>query len=310
MMNEVLGDRGIIEVEALPFWTGPIKVWPLAGGITNRNYGVQQADGQRFAVRLGQDLPQHGVMRFNEQTAAQAAAKAGISPRIYFTAPGVMVSRLLPGRTLTSDEIRQPENLSRIVALIQQCHNGMPPHLQGPLLAFWVFHINRSYGEALKKSESRLDTDLSRLLALNETLERRVGKVDIVFAHNDLLAANIFDDGARLWLLDWDYAGFNSPLFDLANLSSNNGFSPADDAALLNAYFGAPEAATHDAFLAFKCASLLRETLWSALSEITSTLAFDYQAYTDANLARLAVAVAELGDCFKSRSGESDRGDF
>ena len=294
-MNEVLGDRGILEVEALPFWTGPVKVWPLVGGITNRNYGVQQADGQRFAVRLGQDLPQHGVMRFNEQTAAQAAAKAGISPRIYFTAPGVMVSRLLPGRTLTSDEIRQPENLSRIVALVQQCHAGMPAHLQGPLLAFWVFHINRSYGAALKKADSDFGEELPRLMALNEALERRIGKVDIVFAHNDLLAANIFDDGARLWLLDWDYAGFNSPLFDLANLSSNNGFSPADDEALLEGYFGAPDAAAYDAFHAFKCASLLRETLWSAISEATSTLAFDYRAYTAANMARLAVAVAELG---------------
>ena len=294
-MNEVLGDRGILEVEALPFWTGPIKVWPLTGGITNRNYGVQQAHGQRFAVRLGQDLPQHGVMRFNEQAAAQAAAKAGISPEIYFTAPGVMVSRLLSGRTLSSDEIRQPENLSRIVALIRQCHTGMPPHLQGPLLAFWVFHINRSYGADLKKADSRLGAELTRLMALNETLERRVGKVDIVFAHNDLLAANIFDDGARLWLLDWDYAGFNSPLFDLANLSSNNGFSSADDTSLLEGYFGAAEAATYDAFRAFKCASLLREALWSAISEVTSTLAFDYQAYTDGNLARLAMAVAELG---------------
>ena len=92
-------DRAVLEVEALPFWTGPITVWPLHGGITNRNYGVQQSDGQLFAVRFGQDLPQHGVMRFNEQAAARAAAEAGVSPKIHFTAPGVMISRLLPGRT-------------------------------------------------------------------------------------------------------------------------------------------------------------------------------------------------------------------
>ncbi|NBP95332.1 MAG: choline kinase, partial [Gammaproteobacteria bacterium] len=40
--------------------------------------------------------------------------------------------------------------------------------------------------------------------------------------HNDLLAANFIDDGHRLWLIDWDYAGYNSPLFDLANLAANN----------------------------------------------------------------------------------------
>jgi len=295
-MSQVMSDRSILEIEALPFWTGPIKVWPLTGGTTNRNYGVQQADGQRFAVRLGQDLPHHGVMRFNEQAAAKAAAKVSISPRIYFTAPGVMVSRLLPGRALSPDEVRDPANLPRIVALIKRCHDGMRKHLTGPLLAFWVFHVNRSYLQALAKCTGLLTDELTRLTELNTELEHRVGQVDIVYGHNDLLAANIFDDGARLWLLDWDYAGFNTPLFDLANLSSNNGFQRGDDAALLEQYFGAPQAEdVVDRFKALKCASLLRETLWGAVSGESSSLEFDFGAYTQDYLSRLNVAVADLG---------------
>jgi thiamine kinase-like enzyme len=291
-----MSDRSILEIEALPFWTGPIKVWPLNGGTTNRNYGVQQADGQRFAVRLGQDLPHHGVMRFNEQAAAKAAAKVSVSPRIYYTAPGVMISRLLPGRALSPDEVRDPANLSRIVALIKRCHEGMQRHLAGPLLAFWVFHVNRSYLQSLAKSTGMLTDELPRLAELNTELEQRTGKVDIVYAHNDLLAANIFDDGARLWLLDWDYAGFNTPLFDLANLSSNNGFKPADDRALLDFYFGAaPAADVLDTFKTLKCASLLRETLWGAISAESSSIVCDFASYAQDYLNRLNAAVTELG---------------
>jgi thiamine kinase-like enzyme len=287
---------GEAEVEALPFWTGRIKIWPLTGGITNRNFGVEQEDGQRFAVRLGQDIPEHGVMRFNEQAAARAAARAGLSPEIYYTAPGVMVSRLLPGRTLSPEEIRAPANLQRVAALIKQCHTGLGPYLQGPILAFWVFHINRSYGAALRAGCSSLEARQERLLGLNDMLERRMGPVEVVFSHNDLLPGNIFDDGTRLWLLDWDYAGFNSSLFDLANLASNNGFAPEHDAALLEAYFGRPPgAAVWDAFRVSQCASLLRETLWSAVSEVTSGLDFDYEAYTAENLARFEAALAGLG---------------
>jgi len=293
-MSGILADRGMLEVQALPFWTGPIRIWPLTGGITNRNYGVEQADGQRFAVRLGQDIPAHGVMRFNEQAAAQAAAKAGISPKIHFTAPGVLVSRLLPGRTLTPEEIRRPENRSRIIALLKTCHGGMAEHLRGPLLAFWVFHINRSYISDLTESGSRIAEHLQELGALNAWLEQTVGTVQLAFAHNDLLAGNIFDDGARLWLLDWDYAGFNTPLFDLANLSSNNGFTRQDDEALLTDYYGEPDARLQRAFEAMKCASLLREALWSAVSERQSAIEFDYAAYTDDYLARLARAVDDL----------------
>jgi hypothetical protein len=43
-----------------------------------------------------------------------------------------------------------------------------------------------------------------------------------------------------------------------------------------------------------KCASLLRETLWSMISEIHSTLDFDYAAYTAENLARFERAYADL----------------
>ncbi len=287
-----MGEDGIAEVEKLPFWRKPVKIWPLAGGITNRNYGVEQDNGQRFAVRLGHDIPLHGVMRFNELAAASAAGQAGISPAVIFAEPGVIVTKLLQGRTLTPEEIRLPHNWRRVVAMLKHCHAGQ--HLRGPLLAFWVFHINRSYAADLASAGSRLAPQLRMLTALNEQLERRVGPTEIVFGHNDLLAGNIFDDGTRLWLLDWDYAGFNSPLFDLANLSSNNGFSAVEDKQLMREYFGGVTDAMWRGFLAMKCASLLREALWSATSEIHSTVDFDYVGYTSEYLARLEKAVTEL----------------
>jgi len=126
-------------------------------------------------------------------------------------------------------------------------------------------------------------------------LETIVGAVDIVYGHNDLLPSNLLDDGKRLWLIDWDYAGFNSPLFDLANLCSNNELDAASETWLIEAYF---DRRADDALMrryhAMKCASLLRETMWSMISEIHSTLDFDYAAYTAENLARFERAYTDL----------------
>ena len=113
--------------------------------------------------------------------------------------------------------------------------------------------------------------------------------------HNDLLAQNFIDDGHRLRLIDWDYAGFNSPLFDLANLASNNEFPEGQERTLLEAYFGQP--ADQDLwrrYHAMKCASLLRETMWSMVSEIHSTLDFDYVTYTEDNLVRFEQTFLEF----------------
>jgi hypothetical protein len=85
--------------------------------------------------------------------------------------------------------------------------------------------------------------DLPRYLAAAEWLEAAVGLVEIAFGYNDLLAVNLIDDGARLWLVDWEYAGFNSPLFDLGGLASNNELPPDLEGRLLELYFDPPTTA-------------------------------------------------------------------
>ena len=124
-------------------------------------------------------------------------------------------------------------------------------------------------------------------------LEAAVGDMPLVFSHNDLLAANFLDDGKRLWLIDWDYAGYNSPLFDLGGLASNNEFDEAVTATMLAHYFGRVDEALINAFHAMKCASLLRETMWSIMSELYSSIEFDYVSYTDENLKRFENAYAD-----------------
>ena len=109
--------------------------------------------------------------------------------------------------------------------------------------------------------------------------------IQLVFGHNDLLAANFIDDGDRLWLIDWDYAGFNSPLFDLANLASNNSLSVEQEDWVLENYFDRrPDDELRRSYYAMKCASLLREGLWSLVSETHSDIDFDYASYTEENL--------------------------
>ena len=275
----------------LPFWSGKVTPVPLEGGITNTNFVVEDSRG-RFFVRIGNDIPLHGVMRFNELTAARAAAAVGLSPEVVYAEPGVMVTPFIEGRTWAPADVADPANLQRVVALIRRCHFEMPQHVHGPVLMFWVFHVLRDYAATLRAGASRHLDRLPALLDRAAKLEAAVGPIDVVFGHNDLLAANFIDEGKRLWLVDWDYAGFNSPLFDLANVASNNEFSGDHETALLAAYLGAPpEAAFVRRFAAMKCASLLRETMWSMVSEIHSAIDFDFAAYSAENLARFERAV-------------------
>jgi thiamine kinase-like enzyme len=281
-MNTSARDRVI----NLDFWSSPVEPEPLGGGITNTNFVVEDR-GKRFVVRVGEDIPVHGVMRFNEIAAARAAHAAGISPEVVYSVHGIFIMRYIEGRTLTEPEVRESQNLERIIHLIRVCHNEIPKHFKGPALVFWPFHVCRNYIHAAREGNSRMIESLPRFLDINEELENTVGEIKLVFGHNDLLAANFIDDGKRLWLLDWDYAGYNTALFDLANLSSNNELSLQQEDGMLETYFNQPVTdRLRRRLVAMKCVSLLRETLWSIVSEITSTLDFDYVSYTAKNFLR------------------------
>jgi thiamine kinase-like enzyme len=207
----------------------------------------------------------------------------------------MLVMRFVEGRSLSAADLRAPGRLAAVAALLRRCHRELPLHLRGPTLAFWPFHVLRAYAAWLREAGSAWRDRLDGLVALAAEAEAGLSPAPTVFAHNDLLAANLVDDGSRLWLIDWDYAGWGSPVFDLANLAANNGLDAAQEEELLAAYQGAaPGAALRRDLAAMRLASQLRETLWSMASELRPSVDFDYAAYTRENLARLEAETARF----------------
>ena len=292
MSLDALREGAAARVAALAIWSGRVDPRPLTGGITNQNFAVEDR-GRRCVVRVGDDILVHGVVRANELAASRAAHAAGLSPGVVHAEPGILVLDFVEGRTFTPQDVRNPANLERLIDMVRRCHRDVPQFLRGPGAMFWVFHVVRDYAHTLRDGNSLHVGMLPDLLERVARLEAAVGPIDVVFGHNDLLAANFIDDGKRLWLVDWEYAGFNSPLFDLGGLASNSEFPPEQAEAALSLYFDGPvDAGLRRRAAAMTAASLLRETMWSMVSEIHSTVDFDYAAYTAENLRRFEAAYA------------------
>lgn len=276
----------IARVRALPCFADPQGIAALGGGITNVNLKVTDR-GRCYVVRLGEDIPEHMVLRWNELAIGRAAEAAGVSPAIRHAEPGVLVLDYIDAAPLAEADLHDEATLRAATALVAQVHREVTPQLRGPVLTFWVFHVLRNYAAFLRDRGSPHRDAVPGLMDDAARLERAVGRVDLVLGHNDLLPANILRGDGRLWLIDWEYGGFNSPLFDLGGLATNAGLPEEAERLMLADYFGtAPDDALMTSYGAMKCASLLRETMWSMVSELTSALDFDYAAYTAENLAR------------------------
>jgi len=287
-------------IAGLPCWTGSIDMEPLTGGLSNESWLVTDAAG-KHVVRFGKDYPFHHVIREREIAVARAAHAAGFAPAVEYAELGVMVSAFVEARTWTEEDMReQPERIAR---LLHDFHHKMPAEVTGPGFIFWVFHVIRDYARTLDAGGSSHVPELPRFLRLAGELEEAQVPLPVIFGHNDLLPANFLDDGKRLWLIDFEYAGFNTAMFDLAGAASNSGMDDETSERLLAAYFGRPsDAAVKRSFDAMQCASLLREAMWAMVSELhLNAPGADYGDYAQENLARLAAAL----DRYHSKHGKT-----
>lgn len=292
--------EALARVKALPIWNGEVDIEPLSGGLSNESFKVTDGD-LAYVVRFGRDFPFHHVFREREAMTSAAAAKAGLAPALLHAEPGVLVLDYIDGKTFAAEDVIS--DIPRIADLIRRYHHAMPKEVSGPGFMFWPFHVIRDYAHTLKAGESRMVGELTGYLHLADELERVQVPLPIVFGHNDLLPGNLIDDGRRLWLIDFEYGGFSTAMFDLAGLASNAGFDDEQSAMLLALYFGRqPDMALVQSHAAMQCASLLREAMWSMVSELyLDAPGADYVAYTQENLERLAAAL----DSYRSRFGKA-----
>lgn len=287
-------DKLVAKAMGLAIWQAPRDPQILGGGITNVNIKLWDGD-KAFVVRVGGDIDTHLVKRFNEHACHRASEAVGLSPRIVYADDGLLAMEFIEGRVLDAQRVAVPEMVDRVAHLLRHLHREATRRVRGPVLIFWVFHVLRDYAARLREEGSPYIGDLSSLLAMGERLEEAVGPVEIALTHNDMLPANLLDAGDRLWLIDWDYGGFNTPLFDLASVASNCGFSNVLAERLLEGYYHEPVTpALWRRFQAMVCASLLRETMWSMVSEISPKIAFDYAGYTVQYRARFDAAYSDF----------------
>ena len=280
------------KIKSLNIWKNDLTINPLEGGITNLNFLVNHGD-QKLVVRLGQDIPEHLVFRSNEINVSKAAYEIGVSPKLIHSELGVLVLEFIESETLDPKGVQK--NLKRIMPVIKKIHNEIPNFLSGQPAMFWVFHVIKYYANFLRSNQSNHLDKMDDLLNKASKLEKLSSPREIVFGHNDFLAANFLDDGSKIWVVDWEYGGFNDPLFDIGGLASNNDFHQDLEHEALEMYYEKP--LTNDVLLKYnsmKTASLLRETMWSMVSEITSKLDFDYCEYTQDNLSKFNEAFESL----------------
>jgi thiamine kinase-like enzyme len=266
-------------------WPGrPHEIEELGGGITNRNFKVT-VDGEAFVLRVGgKDTELLGIDREVEHAASLAAASAGVGPEVvaFLEPEGWLVTRFVEGRPVPAEEMRTEAGVGRAMDAIRSFHDGPP--IPGRFDAFRVVEV---YRETAARHGVAIPGDYDWAKARADELEAVVGGRELRPCHNDLLNANFIDDGQRLRIVDWEYAGMGDPFFDLANFSVNHELGEAENHALLAAYLGDVRPVELATLRAMRFMSDFREAMWGVVQQGISELDFDFVDYATQHFSRL-----------------------
>lgn len=275
----------------VPAWQGKtLAVEPLHGGITNQNYKIT-VDDTAFVMRVcASNVGIHGINRQNEYQCAQAAGHIGIAPPLFAffgnlpEGHDIMINHFIVGETLTSAQIGSPAYLPQITDLLQRYH-GLTD-FAGRFDVFQIFENGLAFAQQQNAPlPPFIDQVQEEMQRIKTALQRH--PLQLAACHNDLLAANfLLDETGRIWLIDWEYAGWGDPFFDLGNLSVNNAFDDGQDAALLSRYFGAIKPSDLARLKLMKIVSDAREGIWAMVQWGISDLEFDFAAYGNRHLER------------------------
>ncbi len=212
-----------------------LKISALGGGLHERSYRLSSDEGD-WVVRLpvGGGAP-CGLQLSAEQRLLEKLGAAGFTPAIVPSEPseGVLITRYLSQATSwRAVDACEPDNITRIAKRLRDLHR-----IEADLPPFRASRIAAAYRRLAGERQRLTDEQLGwgrEFLELARAYDAESSPMTL--CHNDLVAANILDDG-QLWFIDFEYAVYAEPILDLASLASMNDFDAAQQASLIAAYY-------------------------------------------------------------------------
>jgi len=282
-------DALIVTLQRVPELAGrALTLAPLPGGITNRNVCVSvEGSEDRWVVRLpGADTHLLGIDRDVELAASIMADGIGVGPGVAacIRPEGYLVTRFIVGRPVTTEDVHRPVMLRRLGDTLRAIHDG--PAIPG---RFMPFRIAETYWSLARDRGVSIPSDYDRAADVARRIERALASdpIDLRPCHNDLLNSNLIDDGSRIRVIDWEYAGMGDPYFDLGNVSVNHDLTPEEDAILLAAHDGTVRQRRLARLTLMRVVSDFREAMWAVLQQGISVLDTDFAGYAAGNFERL-----------------------
>ena len=235
------------------------------GGLSNHTYKVVLHNGEEYVFRIPGEGTEELINRRDEKISTQLACQLEIdAPLLYFGDDGTKVSEYVPQAvTMSASLLQKLENIRLVAQTLRKIHScGVDTKVP-----FEVFDMAKDYERVICDKAVPMFEDYEQVKAEVAAVKAEIDEavaVKKVPCHNDPLCENWVKSGDRMYLIDWEYAGMNDGMWDLADVSIEAGYDEDCDRQLLRAYMKKePDLFAEKHFLASKIYVDYLWTLWA-----------------------------------------------
>ena len=235
------------------------------GGLTNHTYKVTMNDGAEYVVRIPGEGTEEMIVRKDEMVSTKLACDLGVDAEVlYFGEDGSKVTKYIKNAiTMSSETLHEQKHIEQMAEIFKKMHTcGVDTKVP-----FEVFEMAASYEKIIFDKNVAMFDDYDEIKAQVMKVKSEIDSaIDVkkVPCHNDALCENWVEGDGRMYLIDWEYAGMNDGMWDLADVSIEAGFDADHDRKFLIAYLGKePETINEKHFLANKIYVDFLWTLWA-----------------------------------------------
>ncbi len=257
------------------------------GGLTNRNYRVDCERGS-FVLRLAGEGTSDYIDRKAEFYNATIASNAGVNAEIvhFNVDTGTMICRYIDrARTMDIEAFRDLDALRRVGKAFRQLHD-CGHEFQG---RFELFEQIDQYLTVLRDLNAELPEGFSDVQKDAEQVREALSRhtLPVRPCHCDPMVENCIDNGKQVFIIDFEYAGNNDPMWDLGDISVEGDFTDEQDRIFLETYFGhSPDAFDVGRMVMYKAMCDLFWTLWGVVQHANKNPVDDFWAYALSRLQR------------------------
>lgn len=258
-------------------------------GLSNHVYRLTGEAGS-FVLRVERAENRGLVDRRTEADFSRVAERLELGPRVVLAEPecGVMLIEAVPeAHPLEAAGVAEAKLLGSLLARL---HGAAPAFASAARKPVFVPSSRLEQMILAARAGGVAPEDLGFLRQAASTVSA-LPQVVPVPCHCDLVPGNILLDGARLWLIDWEYAGWSDPAWDLAYAVLECGLDAAAETALLSAH-AASLAHDEDPDLMRRRVAAMKpvcdgiSALWALEQAACGNDATDFRAFAAERLAR------------------------